>query len=104
MGMKALFYDRLIPNGLMSDFRRSDGLITTVTRVPHIEDNFPFEILPSRILKDVNQTHFNPLPGGKMRPAAITHHLERRPRNDGRTGQRTRRAVSFFGLSLRVVL
>jgi len=23
MGMKALFYDRLIPNGLMRDFRRS---------------------------------------------------------------------------------
>jgi len=38
--MKALFYDRLIPNGLMRDFRRSDGLITTVTRVPHIEDHF----------------------------------------------------------------
>jgi hypothetical protein len=44
-------------------------------RTPHIKDDFLRNLAVSHF-KDVNQTHFNLLSGGEVRPATLAHHLE----------------------------
>lgn len=52
-----------------------DGWWPRLRRAPHIKNDF-FCNLAFPHLKDVNQAHFNFLPGGEVRPATIAHHFE----------------------------
>src|SRR5262245_14768772 len=50
-------------------------LVHPLHGAPHIKNNLLGDLAVSH-LKDVNQTHFNLLASGKVRPVTIAHHLK----------------------------